>query len=186
MDIPRENILAAFPPSRTAGNVTLRPLTLGGVIRLAQRGVSIDGRIPRDKVVETAFVLSGGDDFKRFCKRAKCGLKELCNAVETVLNDAFETFVKPRAESDGVEHLTPHGLGWPLEDAEWLCAEYGWRWGEALETPVATVHALAAACRQRHGGRHGGFDYLERKYREDVKAGRVRPFTLDDLGGKVV
>ena len=180
MDIPRENILAAFPPSRTAGNVTLRPLTLGGVIRLAQRGVSIDGRIPRDKVVETAFVLSGGDDFKRFCRRAKCGLKELCNAVETVLNDAFETFVKPRAESGGVRHLTPHGLGWPLEYAEWLCAEYGWRWGEALETPVATVHALAAACRQRHGGRHGGFDYLERKYAADLKAGKVKPVTLDN------
>ena len=33
MDIPHENYLAAFPQPRTAGNVTLKPLTLAGAIR---------------------------------------------------------------------------------------------------------------------------------------------------------
>lgn len=181
MDIPREDILAAFPRPRAAGNVKLRPLTLGGVIRLAERGISIDRRVPRDKVVEAAFVLSGGEDFRRFCRRAKCGLVQLSDAVEEVLNDAFETWISPRQESGGIKHATPYGLGWPLEYAEWLCAEYGWSFSAALETPVATVYALTACCRQRNGGKHGTFDYLERKYRADVKAGRVKPVTLEDI-----
>ena len=74
---------------------------------------------------------------------------------------------------------TPYGLGWPLELAESLCAEYGWRWQEALDTPVVTVWALVAAARQRKGGRHGGIDYIERWYSGEVKAGRAKPLAID-------
>lgn len=182
MEIPSEAIVAAFPPSRTAGNVTLKPLTLAGAIRLAARGVSLRRRVPRGQVAEAAFVLSGEPDLARFCRRARCGLAELSRAVEGTLNEAFSTYVRPRAADAGAtRHLTPHGLGWPLELAEWLCAEYGWGWRAALETPVATAWALAAASRQRHGGKHGGLDYLERAYAADVKAGRAKGFTFDDL-----
>lgn len=180
MDVPRENVIAAFPPSVKAGNVVLRPLTLGGAIRLAERGISTNVRVPKDRLFDAAFVLSGEADLKRFLRRAKCGLQELSNAVENVLNTAYETFVKPSSTGGGVGHATPHGLGWPLEFAEWLCAEYGWSWKDALDTPVATVYALAAACRQRNGGRHAGLDYIERKYRADIKAGRAKPFTIDN------
>ena len=117
---------------------------------------------------------------RRFLRRAKCGLKELSKAVETVLNTAFATYVKPAAQKDAPKLLTPHGLGWPLEFAEFLCAEYGWSWRDALDTPVVTVYALAAAARQRTGGKHGGFDYLERQYNEDVKAGKIEPVRVDN------
>ena len=187
MDIPHENFIAAFPPSRTAGNVTLKPLTLAGAIRLGERGVSLVRTVPRGQVVEAAWVLSGEPDLAKFCSRAKCGLAELSRAVEATLNDAFATFVKPAKAPPGKRRcVTPHGLGWPLELAEWLCAEYGWRWGEALDTPVATVHALAAASRQRRGERRGGMDYIERQYVADAKAGRVKWFTLDNRKDEAV
>jgi len=180
MQVPRENWLAAFPPDVRAGNVVLRPLTLAGAIRLGEAGLDCGRAVPREKLFEAAFVLSGETDYRRFLRRAKCGLRELSAAVETVLNDAFATVVRPAAQKNATKHLTPHGLGWPLELAEFLCAEYGWSWREALDTPVVTVYALAAAARQRTGGRHGGFDYLERQYNEDVKAGRAMPVRLDN------
>lgn len=187
MTPPPENTLAAFPPSRTAGNVVLRPLTLAGAILLGRDGVDCRRAVPHDKLFRAAYILAQcGDDafaandergYRRFLRKAKCGLKELCSAVEAVLNDAFETWVKPPAPTGKtVEHLTPHGLGWPLEWAEFLCGEYGWTWREALAMPVATVFALGAACRQRHGGRHAGFDYIERQYRKEIKTGRAKPF----------
>ena len=182
MTVPRENWIAAFPPSETAGNVTLGPLTLGGAIRLARIGVETNRRVPKEKLFAAAFVLSGEGDERRFLRRAKCGLNELSNAVETVLNTAYETWVKAKREasSQTVGHLTPHGIGWPLEYAEFLCAEYGWSFRDALATPVATAFALEVACRQRHGGRHAGLDYVERQYRRDLKSGKAKPVRLDN------
>lgn len=178
MAIPRENWIAAFPPVERAGNVTLGALTLGGAIRLAAEGIDCQRAISREDLFKTAFVLAGEVDYKRFLRRARCGLKELSKAVATILNTAFETRVKaakiPKAKGH-VGHLTPHGIGWTLEYAEWLCAEYGWSWDEALATPLATVFALEVACRQRNGGRHAGFDYVERQYRRDLKAGKAQP-----------
>ncbi len=177
---PVENALAAFPPSSKAGNVVLRPLTLGAAIRLGCEGVDCGARIPEGKIFQAAFVLSGESDYRRFLRRAKCGLQELSKALETVLNEAFATWIKPPAPSGAsvVKHLTPHGLGWPLECAEFLCSEYGWSWQTALDTPVATCFALMAACRQRNGGKHAGLDYIERRYSKEIKAGRARPVKL--------
>ena len=179
MLVPRENVVAAFPPSARAGNVALSPLDLGGAIRLGAAGIDCGKAVPRAKLPEAAFVLSGAADRRRFLKRAKCGLRELSNAVEKVLNDAFETYLRPPPSKDSVKRLTPHGLGWPLELAESLCAEYGWGWKEALSTPVATAWALVAAARQRAGGRHGGMDSVERWYQGEVKAGRAEPLAID-------
>lgn len=180
MTIPRENWIAAFPSSVKAGNVILRPLTLGGAIRLARIGVETNRRVPKEKLFKAAFVLSGEADERRFLKRVKCGLQELSNAVETVLNEAYETWVKAAtgANQHKVAHLTPHGIGWPLEYIEFLCAEYGWSFQEALDTPVATAYALEVACRQRNGGRHAGLDYIERQYQKDIKSGKAKPFIL--------
>ena len=172
--------MAAFPPSRRAGNVVLRPLTLAGAVRLGEIGVDCGEPVARDKLMEVAFILSGGREWRRFLRQAKCGLSELSRAVEAVLNDAFATFVKPMPAKGGTIHLTPHGLGWPIEYAEWLCAEYGWGWGEALQTPVATVYALEAAARQRNGGSHGGLDYNQRRYAAELKAGTAPPVRLDN------
>lgn len=199
MPLPIENVIAAFPPSVKAGNVVLRPLTLGGAIRLAERGISTGVRVPKDKLFVAAFILSGGvvvgsrsrtedvnnstvglglpttTNIRRFLRKSKCGLQELSNAVEEVLNTAYETYVKPKPAKDAPQNeLTPSGLGWALEFAEWLCAEYGWSWQVALDTPVATVYALAAACRARHGGKHGAPDYIERQFLADVKAGKAK------------
>ena len=192
---PRENLLAAFPPSRTAGNVTLRPLTLAGMARLGAEGVDCGAAVPRDKALRAAFILSGGRDdarpshgdrdWRRFLKRTRCGLQQLLNAVEATLNDAFATYVKPLGKAaDQVEAAVaaPRGLGAPLELAEWLCAEYGWSWREALETPVATVYALAAAAHKRNGGKFAGMDYCQRQYAQDVKAGRAKARSPFDSG----
>ncbi len=165
----------------------LRPLTLAGAVRLGEIGVDCGAPVGRDKLMEVAFILSGGREWRRFLRQAKCGLSELSRAVETVLNDAFATFVKPPAPSKGgTIHLTPHGLGWPIEYAEWLCAEYGWGWREAIETPVATVYALVAAARQRNRGGHGGLDYIERRYVAELKAGTASPVRLDKRKEKAV
>ena len=132
-------------------------------------------RVPKDRLFDAAFVLSGEADLKRFLRRAKCGLQELSNAVETVLNTAYETYVAPKPENGKqTNELTPSGLGWALELSEWLCAEYGWSWQTALETPVATAYALIAAARARHGGKHGAPDYIERQFLADVKAGKAK------------
>jgi hypothetical protein len=176
---PVENAIAAFPPIRKAGNVTLKPLTLAGAIKLGEVGVDCGSAVPRDKLIQAAFILSQETDFRRFSKKFKCGCNALAVAVERTLNDAFATWIKPAiTEASKTIRLTPNGLGWPLEWAEFLCGEYGWRWQEAIETPVATVFALAAACRQRHGGKHAGFDYVERQYRKDLKAGKIKPANL--------
>ena len=178
--LPRENVIAAFPPSVKAGNVVLRPLTLGGAIRLAERGISTGARVPKDKLFVAAFVLSGEADLRKFLRRAKCGLQELSNAVEEVLNTAYETYVAPKPAKDAPQNeLTPSGLGWALEFAEWLCAEYGWSWQTALDTPAATVYALAAACRARHGGKHGAPDYIERQFLADVEAGKAKLIDIE-------
>ena len=58
MPLPIENVLAAFPPSVKAGNVTLGPLSIGGAIRLAEIGV--DARktpVPKDKLFAAMDVL---------------------------------------------------------------------------------------------------------------------------------
>ena len=183
---PPENFIAAFPPSRRAGNVILRPLSIEGAIRLGKEGVDCGRAVPRDKLVRAAFILSGERNSERFFKmadyfkRTDFPLHALSVAVEAVLNDAFSTFIAPaRAPGPKVCNLTPHGLGWPLELAEAMMAEYGWTWEEAAKTPVARAWALLAACRQRQGGRFAGLDYAERLYAAAVKSGRVSPPDLE-------
>ena len=95
-------------------------------------------------------------------KRARVGLKELSNAVEGILNASFSTHIPPMQDKDAPAQLTPSGLGWPLILAEWLCAEYGWTFEHAIDIPLPRVFALQAAARVRHGGKHGGPDYVER------------------------
>jgi len=190
MQIPHEDALAFFPPSVTAGNLTLGPLTLAGVVRLAELGVNLGRRVPKDKLFQAAHVLAkkvGGESrwtkdgeiplststssllsFDRFIRKARVGLKELSTAVEKVLNDAFSTYVKAIVKHDGPIRTTTHGLGWPLEYAEYLCGEYGWSWETAINTPVVTAFALSASNHQRHGGQNG-IDYLEKAYAKTLK-----------------
>ena len=107
--------------------------------------------------------LPGERDFRRFAKRLKAGCKELKEAVESDRAFAFSTYVKPpKAPAGARVRQGPHGFGWPLEVAEFLCGEYGGSWREALATPVVTAFALVAVSRQRHGDEPGGFDYMER------------------------
>jgi len=170
MTIPHEDALAFFPRAVKVGNVTLLPLTLAGAVRLAEAGVDLAHRVPREKVLAAAQILArDGREIGRFRLMFNGGLKALSRAVETVLNDAFETFVKPEVRQGATISLTPSGLGWPLELAEFLCAEYGWTFDAAIHTSVATVYALVAAARQRHDGKHAGLDYLQRDYAQKMK-----------------
>ena len=178
MTLPPEDYIAAFPPSTKAGNVTINPLTIRHAVLLSHEGIDIGNAIPRDRVFDVAFVMSGAKDKRKFLKRARCGLQELCNAVETSLNTAFATYVKARPAENAPQQLTPNGLGWALELAEFVCGEYGWSWDTALDMPVATAWALSVASRQRRGGKHGGLDYEERRYSRELKAGKAKPVDL--------
>lgn len=175
MTVPVENYFAAFPASYRAGNVTVGPMTLGQAIMLGAFDVPLaaDVPIPADKLTIAAMLLTaewravdhlpGEKDFKRFAKRLKADCKELREAVEAARAFSFSTYVKPPPPPKGARiNKGPHGYGWPLEVAEFLCGEYGWSWREALATPVVTAFALVAASRQRHGDEPGGFDYMER------------------------
>lgn len=180
MTVPRENFAAFYPQPVKVGGVMLRPVTLGDAVRMAQCGVEISRSVPDDALAIVASIMAGMT-VAQFSRRYKGGLSELSEAVEKVLNDGFATFIRARADErkGAVKHLTPHGIGWPLECAEFLCAEYGWSWGDAIDTPCATVFALIAACRERNGGKHGGLDYMERQYRDDLKAGRTQSIRFD-------
>jgi len=163
MTLPIENSIAAFPPCVKAGRVTLHALTIGDVISLSVRGVDVTKTpVQNDKIFETAFVLSGETDYRSFLRMAKCGLKQLSDAVEEVFDQAFLTRIPPHQENGDVIQMNPSGLGWPLELAESLCAEYGWSFDAALGTPLCRAFALQAVSRIRNGGKHGGPDYIER------------------------
>lgn len=173
---PAENEAAFFPLSVKVGRIRLGPLTLSGVVRLGALGISTNERVPEGHLLEAAAVLAG-EDYRKFLRSVRgIGMKELAHAVEKQLNAAYATWIKPAPpeKAPASVSLTPKGLGWALEYAEWLCAEYGWSFAAAIETPVATVFALAAACRERNGGKHAGLDYVERWYQKEVKAGRAR------------
>jgi len=162
MTLPVENLIAAYPPTVKVGRITLKPLSVGGAILLASVGVDVTKTpVPKDKLFEAAFVLSGRKDYMDFLRGAKCGLKELSEAVEEVIAQAFSTRIVPRQEIGSVS-FTPSGHGWPLELAESLCAEYGWSFDAALDTPLCRAFALQAVSRIRNGGIHGGPDYIER------------------------
>lgn len=175
MTVPAENYFAAFPTSHRAGNVELGPMTVGQAIMLGAFDVPLaaDVPIPADKLMVAAMLLTaewraadhlpGEKDFKCFAKRLKADCNELKEAVEAARAFSFSTYVKPPPPPKGARiNKGPHGYGWPLEVAEFLCGEYGWSWREALATPVVTAFALVAASRQRHGDEPGGFDYMER------------------------
>lgn len=163
MCVPIENVIAAFPPTVKVGRFELRPLSIGGAIRLAEVGVDVTKTpVPKECLFAAAFVLSGATDYRRFLRSAKCGLSELANAVENVLGQAFSTRIPPMPQKDVPAQLTPSGIGWPLELAESLCAEYGWTFDHVLDMPLCRAFALQASARIRHGGKHGGPDYVER------------------------
>ena len=181
MTVPVENYFAAFPASYRAGNVTVGPMTLAQAVLLGAFDVPLaaDVPIPDDKVIIAAMLLSPEwreqreapteADFKRFAKRVKANGGELAEAVTRARSFAFSTYVKPPPPPKGTRvNKGPHGCGWPLEVAEFLCGEYGWSWRDALATPVVTAFALVAASRQRHGDEPGGFDYMERIKEREV------------------
>ena len=169
MRFPAETAVALMPPCRKAGGVTLRPLTIAGAVEIDRRGIDLARGIPADRVAEVAAILAGDSSENGRGQRLPIGLEGgLSTAVERVLNDAFETYLKPQPDPHRVPG-PPTGLGWPLEIAEFLCGEYGWTIDEALNCPVATAFALIAANRQRHGARHGEPDYTERAYIKEWK-----------------
>lgn len=187
MQIPVENVLAAYPPPRSAGALVLKPLTLGGALALAALGVAFSrAKCTAAKAPLAAAVLAGllspdaalNGEMKCVRRAVRCAeraagddLKALAEAVEAVCNDAFATRIIPAPPKKAKVSFTPHGLGWPLRLAEQLCADYGWSFEAALETPLARAWALDACARERHGGKHGDFDYIERVEAEKIRRG---------------
>ena len=167
--------------------VVLGPLTLGGAVMLDALGVNPCGTVPVERAAIAAYVLSGEvvvgsrsrtndvinstvglqlqtttKRFHRFSRRVKRRLKDLCKAVNETLHDGMATYVKPAPDKNAVKSTTPHGVGWWLSYAEALCGYYGFTWQQVLDTPLATVFALAVSQRERYGIDNGDSDYIER------------------------
>ena len=182
MALPIENMLAFYPRPIEAAGMSLGPLTIEGAVALESLGIdTLQREVPQGLILVAVAVLADGGryvpevmsgryDFKRLARRLKNRLDVASDAVNAVIRAGWTTYIKPMKRNDGVKHMTPHGLGWPLELAEALCEIYSWPWFEVAAMPLARAWALIAANRQYNGGSHGGFDYIERAYIEDLKA----------------
>ena len=174
--------------------VRLGPLTIGRAVLLDALGVDPQRQIAEKDAALAAFVLSGEVEvgsrsrtkdcvnstvrlspststkrFNRFSRRVKRRLKPLAEAVNKICTDAFTTYVKPPRRENKVVSNTKTGMGWALDFAEALCADYGWSWDVAVNMPLATVFALAAASIARYGLRPNGMDYEQRKAAKERK-----------------
>ena len=186
MNLPIENYLAIFPTTVTVGMgwlrrpVRLRPLTIGRFVLLDALGVDPQREIAEKDAALAAFVLSRTDvsfrplddykrDFRRFRRRVKGRLKPLAKSVNRVCGDAFTPYVKPPKSNSKRISNTKTGAGWALDFAEALCADYGWSWEMAVNTPLSTVFALSAAYLDRHDLRPNCMDYEQRKAAKERK-----------------
>mgnify|MGYP003322507848 CR=1 FL=1 len=165
VELPIENVLAAFPRSERIGGIVLRPLTLGGVIAFDALGIDVLKPVGSDKALLAAAVLSGhvrevvaGEfDFGSFAKAFKDGLYALAKAVNAIVDASFVTYVAPQPQVGRTG-----GNGWALDYVEMMMRLYGMTFDGALDTPLARVFALAAVYRSASGVDHGAPDYVER------------------------
>lgn len=186
--LPIENYLAAYPTTATVAGVALQALTLARVIMIDALGVDIQGPLSGEDALVAAWVLSGGKveewksgkapfhhstipPFNRFARLMQPRLSEVEKAVRAIRDDAFRCYVKPPKRETNRISNTKTGAGWALDYAEGLCAEYGWSWCEALDTPLSAVFALAAAAIDRYGQRPNGMDYHQRMAAKESKHG---------------
>ena len=185
MTLPIENYLAFFPATITVGMgwlrrpVRLGPLTIGRAVLLDALGVDPQRVIAEKDAALVAYVLSQPSQplnlstsqraFKRFERRVKSHLKELVEAVNKIRTDALTPYVKPPKSSTNKICDTKTGAGWALDFAEALCADYGWSWEMAVNTPLSTVFALSAAYLDRHDLRPNCMDYEQRKAAKERK-----------------
>ena len=186
MTLPIENYLAFFPATITVGMgwlrrpVRLGPLTIGRAVLLDALGVNPQRHIAEKDAALAAYVLTRTDfhvrpfddnraSFNRFSRRVKRHLKPLAEAVNKICTDGFATYVKPPRRENKVASNTKTGAGWALDFAEALCADYGWSWETAINMPLATVFALAAASLDRYGLRPNCMDYEQRKVAKERK-----------------
>lgn len=185
MNLPIENYLAFFPATITVGMgwllrpVRLGPLTIGRAVLLDALGVDVRQPISDVDTAIVAYVLKGEAEsrrfneneksFKAFSRRVKRHLKPLAEAVNKICTDAFTTYVKPPKSTNNRISDTKTGAGWALDFAEALCADYGWSWETAANTPLATVFALSAAYLDRHDLRPNCMDYEQRKAAKERK-----------------
>ena len=185
MNLPIENYLAFFPATITVEMgwfrrpVRLGPLTIGRAVLLDALGVDVRQPISDADTAIVAYVLKGEaasrrfneneKSFKSFSRRVKRHLKPLTKAVNAICTDAFTTYVKPPKSTNNRISDTKTGAGWALDFAEALCADYGWSWQEAINTPLSTVFALSAAYLDRHDLRPSCMDYEQRKAAKERK-----------------
>ena len=180
MTLPIENYMAFFPATITvrigwlSRPVRLGPLTIGRAVLLDALGVNVRAKIAEKDAAIVAYVLTRTDfhvrpfhdnraSFNRFSRRVKRLLKPLAEAVNKICTDAFTTYVKPPKSNTNKISNTKTGAGWALDFAEALCADYGWSWEMAVNTPLSTVFALSAAYLDRHDLRPNCMDYEQRK-----------------------
>ena len=190
MTLPVETIDALFVADERVGNAVLRPATLAHLAAMDALGVGVCGLVARKDALLAAWVLTldyAGcvravrDEkwtlaaFKAWVAKCGCTADECFLAVNAVVAHAASTYVPGAGgEGDGGSvYSTPHGFGWPLEVAEFLCHEYGWDFARAMDEPLVRVYGLVNCARQRNGGRNGDFDYYERILQRQFKEAKA-------------
>ena len=176
---PPEMYRAFFDDTRTIGGITLHTPTLSHVVVLNRLGCF--GRIDADKAIISAFVLShksedlnrvAGDidmrDMERWLTEFMPDGESLAPVIEDMLGLAFRAGVFESKNSSA--NIMPSGYGWPLEVAERVCAEYGWKFDYVKHVPISTLFALLACIGKRNKSEKGP-DYYARMFLPDIVAG---------------
>lgn len=201
--LPLETIVAVFPGAVQKGGDSFRPLTLAHVCAMEALGVDMSRDIPPENALLAAAVMAQDagcvsamvEDFpqaraeleeavERFKARGE-SVDALVERVNAVMDAAFVTFV-PGGTEDGRGRtcsLVPAGYGWPLEYADLICHEYGWRFDEVMTMPLSRMFGLIACARARSGGKAGGPDYYERVALKEIAELRRRTRDGAEGGG---
>lgn len=192
--LPPETIVALFPSPTRAGKTTIGPMTLAHACALEAVGIDVIERDYHGRAMVAAWILSmppaeatrfvcsvGEDrssDIVAWVGKSGCDEDSAAAAVDEATSVATSTYIPGKRDEVS---LMPKGLGWPLELAELMCAEYTLGFDDAMAMPLARVLAFAACVRARNGGEHGGPDYWERiqfrqirEAKERMKAERAR------------
>lgn len=206
MTLPVETLDALFVADERIGNAILRPATLAHLVAMdALLGIGIGGLILRKDALLAAWILTLDypgcvravrDDkwtlaaFKEWVAKCGCTADECFLSANAILANATSTYVPGAGgESGEAVYSTPHGFGYPLEIAEFLCHEYGWDFARALDEPLVRIYGLVNCARQRNGGKNGDFDYFERilqRQFSDAKAAAEKTKAEEDVEATTV
>ena len=165
--------------SARVGKTSLGPITIAHVVAMESFGIVVSDRNLNDPtnsciglwliskpINELSSIVNGmteSSEITKWMERFGIKTEECSGVLNTLMSDAFKTYVPPKPDSTKVQlDDIGEGYGWPLEIAECIAHEYGLDLRSVFEWPLSTAFASIATMRQRSGGEAGGPDYYGR------------------------